>query len=229
MPPSLEGLSGWAQELRAESSAPIAHEIATAHISSIAAIAANGPSPVTGKARVPMLHRLRRRLVLGSLLSGVAAKVLAASVALAAVTGGVAATGVLPDAIQNPIATIYNSVGFDFPTASDEDCDESTAEECTETPGAETPTTDPTEGGESGDPDDEVRTGPNNTNGNKFGPDNTNGNKTEPGDNKGNGPGNNNGNGPGENPGNGPANNNGNGPGENPGNGPKDQDRGDEG
>jgi len=222
VPPSLEILKEWAQELRATGTVQISDEIATAHISSIATIAANGPYPGSQQARLPILNRLRQRLVLGSLLSSVAAKVFAATVALATVTGGVAAAGALPDALQNPIATIYNSIGFDFPTSDDEGCETSTPEDCTTTPGAETPKTDPDDGDETGDPDDEVRTGPNNTNGNKSGPANTNGNKTEPGDNNGKGPGNNNGNGPGDNPGNGPGDNPGNGPGDNPGNGPGD-------
>lgn len=232
--PGLEGLSVWAQQVRDQAGEPLDDAIAAAHIASITAIAAGGPAPTsTAKApAMPLMHRIRRRLVLGSFVSGMAAKIFAASVAFAAVTGGVAATGALPDMIQDPIATVYNSVGFDFPTSTDDECDSATDQDCS----TESPTTDPSDG--EGKPDGEVQIGPSNNNGNKNGPDNTSGNKTEPADNNGKGPGNNNGNGPDENSGSGPGENSGNGPDENnrPGDDPggdsddrKDQDGGDEG
>lgn len=218
-PPGLEAIAGWSRDMRRFAAEP-SSDVAAGHIASIASIATASPAPASAVAHVSGFQRLRRRMVLSSLLSGVVAKVFAASVALATVTGGVAATGALPDAVQDPIAGVYNSVGFDFPTS--DGCD---SDDCSDAqdPDEQSPTIDPSDG---------KNRGPNNTNGNRNGPDNTEGNKNGPGDNNPNDPGNNNGKGPGNNNGTGPGNNNGKGPGDNngeaPGNGSR-QDGGDEG
>ena len=124
--PGLESLAAWAGELREELAAPISAATADTQIVAVAAIAAETPAPAAAQPASPLaapsrLQRLRRRVVMSSLVSGVFAKVFAASVALATVTGGVAATGALPDAVQDPIATVYNLVGFNFPTSDDSD------------------------------------------------------------------------------------------------------------
>ncbi|MFQ5555215.1 MAG: hypothetical protein ACE5GC_07600, partial [Acidimicrobiia bacterium] len=108
-------------DLRTTGVSPAPDEIASRHIAA-AAIAAADATPAPGStppARAPLLHRMRRRTVLSSLLSTVVAKVFAGSVALATVTGGLAASGTLPDVVQDPIAGVYNTVGFDFPTSDD--------------------------------------------------------------------------------------------------------------
>ena len=130
--PGLEALSAWALEIREVSAAEIAPDLAADQIAALAqtvAISNLGGAGYTAL-KPSRLERVRRRLVFGSLLSGIGAKVFAASVALATATGGVAATGSLPDAVQDPIASVYNSVGFDFPTSHDDDCAEGAATVC---------------------------------------------------------------------------------------------------
>jgi hypothetical protein len=129
--PGLESVSDWAAELRKQTATEISIDTAAAQISALAqtAAAANPGGAGYSALKPSPLERIRRRLVFGSLLSGIGAKVFAASVALATATGGVAATGSLPDAVQDPIATVYNSVGFDFPTSHDDDeCDHDAAD-----------------------------------------------------------------------------------------------------
>jgi hypothetical protein len=126
--PGLEPVSRWAAAIRRQAETEISIDTASAQIAALAqtAAAANPGGAGYTALKPSRLERIRRRLVFGSLLSGVGTKVFAASVALATATGGVAATGSLPDAVQDPIATVYNSVGFDFPTShDDEECEQS--------------------------------------------------------------------------------------------------------
>jgi len=121
--PGLESLSSWAAEIRQQSVAEIPDAVSEVHIAAVAQAAAVANPGGAGYAALKptRVERVRRRLVFGSLLSGIGAKVFATSVALATATGGVAATGSLPDSIQDPVAGVYNSVGFDFPTSHDDD------------------------------------------------------------------------------------------------------------
>ncbi len=159
--PGLESVSNWATDVRRQSATEVAIDTAAAHISAAAqtAAAANPGGAGYTALKPSRLERIRRRLVFGSLLSGIGAKVFAASVALATATGGVAATGSLPDAVQDPIATVYNSVGFDFPTSHDGDeCDHDAAD-CDDDAGdQEAPSggndDDPGDTGSDGDTDD---------------------------------------------------------------------------
>ncbi len=139
--PGLEELSTWSAGIRRQSVTEISPEIAAAQIAVLAetAAAANPGGPGYAALKPSRLVRIRRRLVFGSLLSGIGAKVFAASVALATATGGIAATGSLPDALQDPIAGVYNSIGFDFPTSHDDECDPDDATSCNDGDGSESP------------------------------------------------------------------------------------------
>ena len=142
--PGFESLSTWAAEIRGQSATEIPRDVAAAQIAMMAETAAGANPGGAGYAALKpsRIERIRRRLVFGSLLSGIGAKVFAASVALATATGGVTATGSLPDAVQDPVASIYNSIGFDFPTSHDDDCaTDDGCEKGNDTDGEEAPTT----------------------------------------------------------------------------------------
>ena len=125
--PGLAPVANWADALRRAAHVDVDDLMATAHVT--AAIAAiTEAAPVGPSESAPPTPRARRRFVLSTFLSTLVGKILAGGVALATVTGGVAATGALPDAVQDPIADVYAIVGFDFPS-SDDDVDNADIED----------------------------------------------------------------------------------------------------
>jgi hypothetical protein len=68
-----------------------------------------------GRRRRPLLPRWRRRAALTTLMSSIVAKVAFATVAVASTTGGLAATGNLPDAAQQVLSDVASRVGIHIP------------------------------------------------------------------------------------------------------------------
>jgi len=75
------------------------------------------PAPVLSPAPSGPFRRLK--LVLTSLFASLIGKIALASVALAATTGGLAATGSLPDPAQEALARAADKVGIDLPVGDD--------------------------------------------------------------------------------------------------------------
>jgi hypothetical protein len=68
-----------------------------------------------GRRRRPLLPRWRRRAALTTLMSSIVAKVAFATVAVASTTGGLAATGNLPDPAQQVLSDVALRVGIHIP------------------------------------------------------------------------------------------------------------------
>jgi flagellar motor protein MotB len=68
-----------------------------------------------GRRRRPLLPRWRRRAALTTLMSSIAAKVVFATVAVATTTGGLAATGSLPDPAQQVVSDVASRIGIHIP------------------------------------------------------------------------------------------------------------------
>lgn len=98
-PDGLEQLAGLIERVRQEASAPVDPAVASRHIAA-AAIAAR-QTPVPTPAPVSTARRTwRRRTVFAGVLSTIFGKLFMGAVALAAVTAGAGAAGVLPDPVQ---------------------------------------------------------------------------------------------------------------------------------
>jgi hypothetical protein len=69
-----------------------------------------------GRRRRPLPARWRRRAALTALMSSLAAKIAFAAVAVAATTGGLAATGNLPDPAQQLVSEVVGRIGIHIPT-----------------------------------------------------------------------------------------------------------------
>jgi hypothetical protein len=67
------------------------------------------------ESQVSGLPKRRRNLVLNSVFTSLVAKVLAVGMVLAAATGALAATGNLPDEVQNQISTAAEALGIQIP------------------------------------------------------------------------------------------------------------------
>ncbi|MFB3049740.1 MAG: hypothetical protein ACE1Z9_06265, partial [Acidimicrobiia bacterium] len=117
--PSLDGVATWTAAIRRASDTSISSSAVTAHVTTAAAAAAAAvrlpTHPAPGTPETPLM--LRR------IYNSFAARVAAISAVFVVATGGIAAAGVLPDSIQEPIADVYGIVGFDFhpEEASDDD------------------------------------------------------------------------------------------------------------
>ena len=150
--PGLAPVANWADALRQAAHVDVDDLMATAHVTAaIAAITEAAPvGPSESAAPTP---RARRRFVLSTFLSTLVGKILAGGVALATVTGGVAATGALPDAVQDPIAGVYAMVGFDFPS-SDDDVDNADIEDSDDAEDADIEDSDDAEDADIEDSDD---------------------------------------------------------------------------
>lgn len=79
------------------------------------------PGRVTTRTRQPLIARWRRRAVLSTFISTLLGKFLVGSVALAATTGGLAATGNLPDPAQAWFAQNLSHVGIEIPNPDTDD------------------------------------------------------------------------------------------------------------
>lgn len=101
-------VSTFLASVRDEYLAPLPHDVASAHLRTILAAAAEAPAPARLSGRWAV--RLRRIAAVG------AVKVALTATAAAALTGtGLAATGQLPDAAQSAVAGIAQRVGITLP------------------------------------------------------------------------------------------------------------------
>lgn len=111
-----------AEAIRQGMPSPVAEDVATAHLAAIASAVPPPPAVATTPATQGLISRIRRRLVFGSVFTGITAKIVGAGVALATVTGGVTATGALPDPIEDPLAVAFEVVTLGaFPDLDDDD------------------------------------------------------------------------------------------------------------
>ncbi len=109
--PSLDGIATWAAAIRRAADTSVSPSALTAHVTAAAAAAAAAarlpthPAPGTPNATPSMLRRIYNNF---------ATRVAAIAAVFVLATGGIAAAGVLPDSVQEPIADVYGIVGFDF-------------------------------------------------------------------------------------------------------------------
>ncbi len=112
------------QALRSGLSYPIADDLAAHHVAMVMTSVAPIPAPAT-PVSPGVLGRIKRRFVLASLFTGLTAKIIGAGVALATVTGGVTATGALPEDVEEPLAATFEVLTLgafpDMGDNSDED------------------------------------------------------------------------------------------------------------
>ena len=109
--PSLDGVATWAAAIRRAADTSVSPSAVTAHVTAAAAAAAAAAAripthPAPGSAKAPSM--------LGRIYRNGAMRVAAIAAAFVVATGGIAAAGVLPDSVQEPIADLYGIVGFDF-------------------------------------------------------------------------------------------------------------------
>jgi hypothetical protein len=117
---SLRALATYAKDVKDTFSVAPAEGTRVTHLMAIAEATADldaTPAPVLTPAPSGPLRRLK--LVLTSLFASLIGKIALASVALAATTGGLAATGSLPDAAQDALARAGDKVGIDLPLGDD--------------------------------------------------------------------------------------------------------------
>jgi len=114
---SLRALAAYAQDVKVTLSVTPDEASRATHLMAIVEAAADidvTPAPVLTPA--PSVSPLRRvKIVLTSLFVSVVGKIALVSVAVAATTGGLAATGSLPDAAQDALARAGEKVGFELP------------------------------------------------------------------------------------------------------------------
>jgi len=118
--PSLHALATYARDAKATFAAAPDEATRATHLMAIAEAAVDvdaTPAPVLTPA--PSSPFRRMKIVLTSLFASLIGKIALASVALAATTGGLAATGSLPDPAQEALARAGEKVGFDLPVGGD--------------------------------------------------------------------------------------------------------------
>jgi len=119
--PSLHALATYAQDAKATFSAAPDEATRAIHLMAMAETAAGLDSPPASEiAPAPSRPFSRAKVVLSSLIASLIGKIALVGVAVAATTGGLAATGSLPDPAQDALARAAEKVGFDLP-ASDND------------------------------------------------------------------------------------------------------------
>jgi hypothetical protein len=104
--------------LRETGTGPVADDLVARHVAAAAEAARLVPetAPIAGETGTATpLPRLKRRTVFTALTTSIMAKVMAGAVALAAVGGGAAVTGNLPDPIQEAVAGAASHIGIDLP------------------------------------------------------------------------------------------------------------------
>jgi len=117
---SLRDLAAFTREAKATLAAAQADVTRAAHLAAIAEAAAEiDRAPVSAPKSAASRLLRRVRLVFSSLFASLIAKVALVGVALAATTGGLAATGSLPDPAQEALARASERVGFELPTGDD--------------------------------------------------------------------------------------------------------------
>jgi len=145
-------------EIRGQVGTPPSPEAASAHLA--AAVRESQlvkPDPASQLDRTRR-HSQRRRRVFSFLTSSLLGKILAGSMAFAATTGTLAATGALPDPVQGVVADVVSVVGIDIPNPDDQAVVEEPTEAAdteTESNDVEDPSEDPAVVDETVDPDED--------------------------------------------------------------------------
>ena len=118
--PSLRALASYARDAKATLPAAPDEGTRVAHLASIAqATAGLDTQLAAGSPPAPSRPLNRAKLVLTSLAATLLGKIALVGVALAATTGGLAATGSLPDPAQDALNRAGERVGFDLPAGDD--------------------------------------------------------------------------------------------------------------
>ena len=122
---SLDDLAAFARDARAALESGPGGAIRETHLAAMNQASADlHGDPVATRAAAASLSPLRRwKLVLTHLLASMVAKVALAGVAVAATTGGLAATGSLPEPAQAALANAAEKVGFELPAGDMRDED----------------------------------------------------------------------------------------------------------
>jgi hypothetical protein len=129
-PAGTEGLEGLAAFVKSVPDA-LAHapgeHIASAHLARMIEAVPSASNLATAGSRSPHGHARRRRTVLSTLFGTLAAKIAAITLAAAAATAGLAATGSLPPPAQNAVSSAASHVGVHFPKKGAEANESTTA------------------------------------------------------------------------------------------------------
>lgn len=144
--PEAGGLAVFVEELRAEGEARVDETMVTRHVAACTDAAQLARDLTTDRNVVRRRARpARRRTVMAAFTSSLLAKLLAGSVALAAVGGTAATTGNLPDPAQSAVAEAASRLGISLPSPEDgvesETHGEQVAAQAQELEGSEDPCT----------------------------------------------------------------------------------------
>lgn len=121
--PALDDLAVFSRDAQAALSGVPGVATRRAHLAAMAEVAEKlDGGPVAASTPVADRFRIRRwKLVLAQLLATLTAKVAVTGVAVAAATGGLAATGALPEAAQDALANAAAKVGIELPGGDEGD------------------------------------------------------------------------------------------------------------
>ena len=118
--PSLHALTTYAQDAKATFSPAPDEATRAIHLMAMAETAAGlDRLPPSEIATAPSRPFSGAKVVFSSLIASLIGKIALVSVAVAATTGGLAATGSLPDPAQDALARAAEEVGFDLPASDD--------------------------------------------------------------------------------------------------------------
>ena len=121
--PALDDLAAFARDTQAALSGVPGEATRRAHLAAMTEIAEEVEgAPLAVRRQAVKPFRIRRwKLVLSQLLATLTAKVAVTGVALAAATGGLAATGALPEPAQDALANTAAKVGIELPGGDEGD------------------------------------------------------------------------------------------------------------
>ena len=123
--PSLADLAAFARDAKSTFASAPGDATRVAHVTAMAEAAADlDVAPVSAPKPAASSPFRRVKLVITSLFASLIAKVALVGVALAATTGGLAATGSLPEPAQEALARAGERVGFELPAGDDADEEE---------------------------------------------------------------------------------------------------------
>jgi len=118
--PSLRALASYARDVKSRLAAAPDDATRATHLVSMAQVTAGLDTRPAARVRpAPSRPFSRAKLVLTSLAATLIGKIALVGVALAATTGGLAATGSLPDPAQDALNKAGETVGFDLPAGDD--------------------------------------------------------------------------------------------------------------
>ncbi|MGH2751894.1 MAG: hypothetical protein ACRDK3_13630 [Actinomycetota bacterium] len=127
--PVLDDLAAFARDAKTALEGAPGDATRVAHLAALAEAAADLEGQVVPHTPAAPRSPLRRmKPVLASLLATLTAKLTLASVALAATTGGLAATGSLPEPAQEALAKAAAKAGFELPAGDDGETEEEDGE-----------------------------------------------------------------------------------------------------